>query len=327
MTIDDRTGPGSSAKPPTSKRTIAAVFAVTATVIAAAAIIVPWAMAANEATSSSDTLEVRDDSKTEPVVSSPFANALLIGEDHESVDFEPDTHWRVPVSAPLSTLPLEADMVNLRCSDAQFAWLGEHAVYIDSPLNKVTLRNSATGGGAISIENIRFAGEPVEGEAWVQFSCPAGGIGGGDDQPVLIPVDGSPAVWGAGHFADEDEWSVGSPVTINLEPGQAYVGNFVENGGIDVDQRGPVVGELADGSGTVVLIEDLRVDRPRIPGFALGWRWIGAEYVFACTIPDPAGGMDDWGRPLTIAEPCTPAEGEELLRAAADAAQSPSATG
>ena len=296
-------------------RSLVVVASAVATLVAAAAIIVPLALSLNDRSSAADTLEVRGGSSENAPEANPYVNALNLNEGYEEINDERQTYWRLPVSVSLASFPTEVEPYAVQCTEAQLAWLEENATEVDSRENLVTLRNAATTGGSLSIENIRYAGVEVAGEPWVMLRCPRGGIGGAGPQPVMLSVDGSASTWGTAYPESDNLWPPGSPATINIAPGEVYTNVFIETDLVHYDQRGPVVGDMSGGSETVVLIEDLRVDRPGVRGYTLGWDF-GVD-DFTCWSPDPAGGEDQWGRPLQISRSCTLAEGEELLRSAA----------
>ena len=301
------------------QRPLVIAASAAATIIAAAAIIVPWAVGADDPRTSADTVEVRGDAESLQGVDQADAllGAFVVGDPYE--EHSGTWRWRLPVSAPLATLPEEPDFADSRCSDAQLEWLREHALPVDGRWNFQTIRNSAVHGGAISIENIRFLGVSEEaGEPWVHFSCPSRGIGDGQPPPVWVPVDGSPAIWGESPDAGWETYPAGAPVIITLQPGETFTNNFVETGVLDADLRGPIVGDLGDGSGSVVIIEEVRVDRQPIPGFRIGWdRWAaGGVTDLQCATPDPSGAVE-FGRLVMIEQSCTLGEAEALLRQAA----------
>lgn len=320
-------GPAPAQKRGLSKpwRIVTAVAAVAVPVITVASVAIPLLASLGETESSAETVEVRG----EPAASEEVeAEAEPIGEidpPHEG-----DIDWLIPVSAPIETFPLDAapgpDGYTESCSEAELDWLEKHAsrgTARQSSSFSLTLHNASTEGASMPLGNIRFEGEEVPSEAIIPFECPAGGRGAsGGGQPLLIGVGGEEARYGEAVGAyGEDVMPEGSPVTLNLSPGEATGVTLVRDEGVDRQRRyeGRFLADVVDGSGaTVVLAEDVVFSRDAVDGFYVGYRPGNLSDEFVCKSPAFSTELDQWGYPRY--EPCTLAEAAEVLREASETA-------
>ena len=326
MTTETPDDPGPSAQPRIGRGTIMAAAAVGAALIATAAIVVPWAVGSLEKSSDADSLQVRSDPATGDgavLADAAMADLPVVGAPYEFEmpdDYVP-AHWRIPLDSPFETFPLAigfSERGSAQCSEEQESWLREHAQVQDDWMTGVVLHNDASTGGAISLTNLRYVAEARDAEPWIPFTCPVPAAGGPSGQGISLPVDGSPAVWGEDGYGEPVEVP-GSPVTINLEPGEILYSYLSETGGSAVDRIGDVIADLADGSGSVIVFENLRADRERVVGFEIGYLPDDPENRLRCAMTDEAGPPPNFWIAYDHFTPCTPDEAADLLRAAAAA--------
>lgn len=314
-----------------------AALATAGVVIAGVSVVADLADRSSKVDSTADTLLVESAAPADP-----YADALVIGEVDPPAR---PTHanpldWRVPVDAPFETFPTNfvqntsSGETWLDCSEEQFAWLEEHAQPYDatssSSVFNLTLRNTANEGGALPLGNIRFEGEEVDSAPWVALQCTVGGRGNaGGLQPMLINVDGSEAVYGEVLSAySEDAQPEGSPVTVNLAPGEINELVLTRDLGVDLQRQyeGRFLADVLDGSDeTVILANEVSFKRQNVPGFKI-------HYIGYDNQPEGEAGQMLCIRP--IGEPneygnfeeydkraCSTAEVVDMLKDAAAAAK------
>lgn len=311
------------------------LFAIAAAVlvplITVASVAIPLIANIGERGSSADTLKVIG----APAEEDPFADAEVIGEAKPQP--AGDTDWLIPVSAPIETFPdtpvlqgTHHDMYT--CSDEQIEWLDRHAIRASVNTSRefsITLHNSASSGASLPIGNIRFEGKEVPSEPLISFQCPAGGRGvAGGGQPLMVRTDGSEAVYGEAVGASgEDVEPVGSPVTINLAPGEVSVITLTRDESVGVQRRyeGRFVADLIDGSGrTVILADDIVFSRAPLIGFYVGYATDGSgEGNFLCRSESfYVDGTNYLGEYKKASAPCSPTQAAAIFEEARLAAPS-----
>ncbi len=309
--------------------------AIVLPLITAVSITVPVLDQLSQRQSSPETLKVL----TAP---DPFADAEVIGEEstnrHESYDpskYQMD--WRIPTDAPIETFPLElkhnVEYGWYECSAKQLEWLSEHAepFSIFSPERSfdITVHNSASTGASLPIGNIRFVGEEVDSTPWLYFECPGGGRGAtGGVQLLLVGVDGKEALYGEPVAASGDDvMPEGSPVTLNLDPGEVSVVTLTRDESVDGLRRyeGRFIADVLDGSNkTVVLAEHVTFRQERVPTFMISIENEPSSPNFqmlVCTTADPDSLQEDGRYASQTAVPCTPQEASEHLQLAAQSVE------
>lgn len=324
-----------TARPLTALKAFGIVAAIVVPLITAASITIPAVMSLSERKTSSDMLEIA-------AVSDPLADAEVIGEwrDAEVQNFGSyegyREYWRIELDAPIETFPTDQVIgdsgLTVGCNDEQLAWLEQYAVAEGKPRDSfsITVRNSASAGNALALGNVRFLGEETQTPPSVLFACPpvqAGAVGSG--QPFLLGVDGSEALYDEPLYMDGEEPSpVGSPVSINLSPGEVNVLTLKRSDAVDGQRsyEGSVVADLLDGSGkTVVLAEQIHFDRAGLDDFFIratsgfGDRGEHVPAQFSCASPTFSTGLNSIGEPQI--RPCTLSEAAEIMREAAAAAK------
>lgn len=309
--------------------------AIVLPLITAVSITVPVLASLGERQSSPETLQVSS-------ASDPFADAEVIGEEttNRYERYDPSRYqmdWRIPTDAPIETFPLELKH-NLEfgwyeCSPQQLEWLSEHAepFSIFSPERSfdITVHNSASTGASLPIGNIRFVGEEVDSTPWLYFECPGGGRGAtGGVQLLLIGVDGEEALYGEPVAASGDDvMPEGSPVTLNLAPGEVSVITLTRDESVDMLRRyeGRFIADVLDGSNrTVVLAEHVTFRQERVPTFMISIENDPNSSNFQkleCTTADPDSLQESGIYSRTNSLPCTPQEAAEHLRLAAQSVE------
>ena len=278
----------------------------------------------NERESSAESLNILAD----PV--DALADAEVIGEwsDAQAQNYgshgEHRTFWRLSLEAPIETFPTNQVPneygFTVDCTPEQLAWLEEHSTAegLIRDSFSLTVHNDATTGGALPLGNIRFLGSEIDSQPSVYFMCPPPQVGAvGSGQPFVLGVDGGEALYGEPLYMEEGEQAmpVGSPVSLNLSPGEVQVLTLSRADSID-DQRsytGDIVADVQGGSGeTVVLAEGVLFDRANLPGFKI--ESSGMDNSFKCLSPTFFGiGISGDPEP----KPCTLAEAAGVLREAA----------
>ena len=272
----------------------------------------------NERASSASSLEAQ----SERASADPFVDAAVIGAVEED-------GWQnmvlLPLDAPLSEFPVPAGVeeswgTDYPCGDEQFDWLAEHGERYnpDAPQNTftVTLRNTATSSGSLALGNIRFVGEEFEEQPRYSFVCNWGGRGAGTlSQMLVVGAEGEEAVYSEPvNASGAEEMPAGSPVTLNLAPGEVLVVTLTRGDWVDPQKsyRGRFVADVQDGSGeTVVIAEDIVFHRDPLDGFTLYYGAMGTpDGVFYCARE---------GTSKNSGDPCTLEEAARYAREAAAA--------
>lgn len=313
-----------STAPPKPRKLLKAVgigAAIVLPLITAVGIVVPAIAKLGERASSLETLSVE-------TAVDPYADAEVIGAAEVQSAFSKDSRsdWEIPVSAPIASFPLDNTPNEfgefIDCSEAQLEWLEEHAKLgpgTGSAAFNLTLRNTSTTGASLPLGNIRFIGEEVESGPTVRFQCPTGGRGDtGGNQPLLIKVTGEESLYGeALNASGEGVMPEGSPVTLNLAPGEVSVVTLTRDASVDTQRRyeGRFIADLVDGSGeTVVLAEEVTFKRAAVEGFYIGFPSGQMTADFVCLSPTVYGEIDSRGFPRPA--PCTLSQAAEILREA-----------
>ncbi len=272
----------------------------------------------NERASSASSLEAQ----SERAGADPFVDAAVIGAVEQD-------GWQnmvlLPLDAPLAEFPVPAGVeeswgTDYPCGDGQYDWLAEHGERYnpDAPKNTftVTLRNTATSSGALALGNIRFVGEEFEEQPRYSFVCNWGGRGAGTlSQMLVVGAEGEEAIYSEPvNASGAEEMPAGSPVTLNLAPGEVLVITLTRGDWVDPQKsyRGRFVADVQDGSGeTVVIAEDIVFHRDPLSGFALYYGAMGTpDGVFYCARE---------GTSKNPGDPCTLDEAARYAREAAAA--------
>lgn len=306
-------------------RYVAGAVAVTGTLAAAAALVVPLLVDRGEKETAPETLTVRHSGSAPEEGSDGDYGAPLGTLESEYRD----GYWMVPLSAPIETFPAEPYFLGtgqLLCSEEQSEWLKTYGTRLEiypweTQTGEVSLRlaNEATSGGALSLNNVRFEVEEEYQEGWVRFECPLGDRGGGTlGQSLLLSAQGGPAIFGEPDpdwYWPEELEPEGTPVTLNLDPGEAmhYHFELPMGSALNTSYVGRILADLADGSGTTVALADPVVFGPTgPPQFTMGYVQ-GARPTLLCGETDSAVRSDDYEH---FDGPCTPQEAAARARAA-----------
>lgn len=327
---------------PPSRR--ARVITITVATLATVGVVIGGASVALDLADRSTRVESRSETLAVEAAApaDPYADAIVVGEleSQETPSHARPIDWKVPVDAPFETFPTNfvqsehSESVWLECSDEQFAWLEEHAKPFDSMSDSnafnLTLRNSANTGGSLPLGNLRFEGAETESVAWVALECSIGGRGAaGGMQPMYIDIDGTEAVYGEvlSSYA-EDAQPEGSPVTVNLAPGEITELVLTRDRNVNTQRNyeGRFLADVLDGSDdTVVLANDVVFQRQKVLGYKI--HYIGVDYApegdagsMLCIRPvgepNEQGFFDESDR-----RACSTAEVAEMLAEAAAVAQ------
>lgn len=268
-------------------RVLGSLGAVIVAVVTVAAIVVPIVENFGERSSEAETLTAVKDGDA-------------IGYTEMPAGIATGNEWLVPVAAPFSTFPRNWNLEDPRnpdCSSDQYAWLEAHAHrWKPDEWQYLHIRNSATTGGALSLSNIRFVGHEVASEAWVQMACPVGPTGGDNfpGQPLMIDAVGSPATWGEDLWDDDPQNPVGSPVTVNVSPGQIAQVEIKRADSVSSERtyRGRLIADVVGDDTPVVLAEKFGFTRERLPGYLIKG---DSDGRLLCGRPNPAGpGRSGW---------------------------------
>lgn len=293
------------------------VWAIAVPTVTVLAIVITAVAALGERQSSVENLSVRGAGSAETP-----ADAALPVEEYETIGaqdpywFESNAdrfsdQWLIPASAPIQSFPEEpkAQQNFYLCSDAQLAWLREHAQQTSGSWShfRLTLHSSATSGGALSLNNIRFDGAETPSEPLIHFQCPQGGKGSHEGQIMYITADGTPARWGPEKGTDAKP--EGSPVTLNIAPGEASALQLVRAPEVDTQRlyEGRFLADVVETGKTVVLAGDISFRREMAPGYFFGYGWNNDPQLYCET-------------PGSERTPCSIGEAAEVLRAAKKAA-------
>ncbi|MDQ0615314.1 hypothetical protein QF046_002955 [Microbacterium sp. W4I4] len=313
------------------RRLLTIVISIAAPLIGVLSFVIPLLASQGERESAADTLEIV---KAAPVeVGQAGDNTALsmqvIGEQEqfskaelaEIIGLGMITNWLIPVSAPIETFPVNDE---LQCDGPVLEWLLSHATVTDiqdrlfSGFTPAMLRNNSTSIAALSLGNVRFDGEPKTAEPAVRFTCLPQQTGGPVAfQPIQIRPNGEPGVMGPNPFGVEmpEQQPVGMLAVLNIAAGESL---FVTFEAVDFDAEfayeGRVLADVMDESGSsVILVDQLRIERPAIPGFVVTLDVQARS--FACGRYDPAEEF-----PFPLYSECTPQEASSLLAEAAVAA-------
>lgn len=220
--------------------------------------------------------------------------------------YEDSVGWLVPITAPLEDFPVDpAHDYSQGCTSDQLDWLEEHGTpWVTMSFFHVVLQNTASGGGALSLGNVRFEGEEVPAVPLVTLACeidPAGGLV--DTSPVMIHTDGRPSVWGFA-FDEPDAPAEGSPVTLNLSPGEVAELYFSRHEEVDTQRHfeGYIVADVLNEETTVVLAE-ANFSPDEIPDYLFGYVYDDGAWQFSCVTPTSE----------SVWPGCTPEEAANIL--------------
>ncbi|MFF2371821.1 hypothetical protein [Agromyces sp. NPDC058110] len=195
------------------------------TVITAVTIVIPLVADANRRDSSTDTLvvETREPAATAEATAEAAPAITTVGikldggfNAYDQTGDSVDDVWYIPLDA-MESMPIDGN----GCTPERMEWFLENDLK-DSIPPAVTLRNDATDGTAMTIDEIRFEGERTsESTRVVSFQC-AGYGGDAGIQFVDVPLAGGPAVYGEPPWGDSTAGvaPAGSPVVLNLSPGE-----------------------------------------------------------------------------------------------------------
>ena len=119
----------------------------------------------------------------------------------------------------------------------------------------------------------------------------------------------------------------GSPVTLNLSPGEVSVITLTRDESVDLLRRyeGRFIADVLDGSNrTVVLAENVTFRQERVPAFMISIENEPGSPDFqmlVCTTADPDSLRNDGSYASSTSIPCTPLEAAEHLRLAAQSVE------
>lgn len=268
-----------SAKQRIPKARVWAIGGGIAATVGVASVVIPWAADLATQSSSSDSVEVVAEQPTEaPPTTDPLAGAVVLGDVMPEWETTLPTSklidWVIPASAPMTSFPQELGVDEWgynRCSDEQYAWLEQFASpWYYNPTLDVSLRNNADVGGAVSLTNVRFDGEETHSEPLVRFECPTGGRGDGPTQLIILDMTSGNAVWGP-HYGMGDGGAEGSPVTINVAPGEATELVFTRSD-LQRSYSGRIIADVAgENSDTFIIADDVSFERNPVPGYFIGY--------------------------------------------------------
>ena len=319
-------------KPRKPMRGFGIAAAIVLPLITAVSITVPVIDQLSQRQSSPETLKVL----TAP---DPFADAEVVGEESTErfESYDPSKYqmdWKIPVDAPIDTFPLELSQ-NVeygwyQCSEQQLDWLSKHAepfsIYSPERSFNITVHNSASSGASLPLGNIRFVGKEVDSTPWLYFYCPGGGRGATNNaQLLLIGVGGEEALYGEPVSASgADVMPEGSPVTLNLAPGEVSVITLTRDESVDRLRRyeGRFIADVLDGSErTVVLADEVTFRQERVPSYSISIQNDPASPNFQmlqCGVADPSSLRDDGSYAQFTSSTCTPDGAVEHFRLAAE---------
>lgn len=251
---------------------------------------------------------------SEPVA---LEDGPVIGDLADEVSPADVVIWNVPVDAPFASFPAEGWTVADGCGADQLAWLEEHAGRdkVAGWNLGVFVRNTATDGASMSIDNVRLEGEWTPGAPTVALQC-GPGVGGDPVQFGLLQRSGAPATWGEDPYLEYGEGAAvgaveGTPLTLNLAPGELGILELLIPA-VDESFEGRLVADmLTPEEQLVILGEEVRIAPQRVRGLALDLG--NFDGVLTCILFE-----EDTGYPVSNA-PCDPAQAAELMREAAAA--------
>jgi hypothetical protein len=241
---------------PRPPRWLIATGAAVVTLVTAATIIIPIVADANRRDTSADTLTIETQ---EPAADTSAAIGVELASGFNPYDQTGDgvtDIWAIPLEA-FETMPFDS----AGCTPERLEWLAENNLQ-DSVPPAVTLRNDATDGSAMTIDEIRFEGERTS-EATRVVTVQCGGYGGDAGiQFVEVPLAGGSAVYGEPPWGDSTSGlaPAGSPVVLNLSPGElVQLMLYANHDGFTGDFAGSIVADVTVGDTTeqVALADDL----------------------------------------------------------------------
>jgi hypothetical protein len=249
--------PESATSLPRPPRWLIATGAAIATLVTAATIIIPIVADANRRDTSTDTLTIEEQPAAAADTSTAVGVDLAAGfNPYDQTGDGVSDIWAIPLDA-FETMPFDSE----GCTPEREAWLLENNLQ-DSVPPAVTLRNDATDGAAMTIDEIRFEGErSSEVTRVVGVQC--GGYGGDAGiQFVNVPLAGGSAVYGEPPWGDSTLGiaPAGSPVVLNLSPGElVQLMLYADRAGFTGRFSGSIVGDVTVGDTTerVVLADGL----------------------------------------------------------------------
>lgn len=249
--------PDDSSRPKIPRKFIALGGALV-TAITAATIIIPIVADANRRESSAETLTIETNAPLEAVPAAAVGVELADGfNPYDQTGDGVTDIWAIPLDA-FDSMPFDGD----GCTPERLAWLAENNIQ-DSVPPAVTLRNDATDGSAMTIDEIRFEGERSnESTRVVTMQC-AGYGGDAGIQFVDVPLAGGSAVYGEPPWGDSTAAGVapaGSPVVLNLSPGElVQLMLYANRDGFTGRFAGAIVADVTTGDTTeqVVLADGL----------------------------------------------------------------------
>ncbi|MCS0498740.1 hypothetical protein [Protaetiibacter mangrovi] len=264
---------------------------VLVTVVTAATIAIPLIADANRRDTSAGTLTVETD---EPIASAALASVgVELADGFNPYDQTGDgvtDVWAIPLEA-FDSMPIDGD----GCTPERLAWLAENNLQ-DSVPPAVTLRNDATDGQAMTVDEIRFDGERTsESTRVVAVQC-AGYGGDAGLQFVDVPLAGGSAVYGEPPWGDSTTGvaPAGSPVVLNLSPGElVQLMLYANRDGFTGGFSGSIVADVTVGDAreTVTLAD--------------GLSFYTLEYMDTFYLYGPTIGCDQGD--------CSPAQANELI--------------
>lgn len=167
-------------------RAVSLGAAVVVPVVTVLTIVIPMAVESGNRTTSQDTFAIGDAVVSGAPAADPALAAFAAPSIRSSyspadgADIPTDHIYRfeIPLDAPWETFPLVGG--NGECSDQQREWLRENEVQVDGGSGWTPVQNTATDGGALTIQNVRVEGE-FHPQDPVRFyvQCWVGGRGAG----------------------------------------------------------------------------------------------------------------------------------------------------
>lgn len=232
---------------PRPPRWLIATGAAVVTLVTAATIIIPIVADANRRDTSADTLTIETQ---EPAADTSAAIGVELAGGFNVYDQTgdgADDIWIIPLDA-FESMPVDGD----GCTPERLEWLVDNDLK-DSVPPAVTLRNDATDGSAMTIDEIRFEGERSdESTRVVSIQC-AGYGGDAGIQFVDVPLAGGPAVYGEPPWGDSTSGvaPAGSPVVLNLSPGElVQLVLYADRTGFSGSFSGSIVADVTVGDTT-----------------------------------------------------------------------------
>ncbi|MFT4284085.1 MAG: hypothetical protein QM598_04555 [Protaetiibacter sp.] len=238
--------PSDSSRPRIPRKFIA-IGGALVTVVTAATIIIPIVADANRRETSVDTLTVETNA---PLGAAPASVGVELADGFNPYDQTGDglsDIWAIPLDA-VETMPFDG----AGCTPERLAWLAENNLQ-DSVPPAVTLRNDATDGSAMTVDDIRFEGDRSDEVTRVVYVQCAGYGGDAGFQFVEVPLAGGSAVYGEPPWGDSTSGlaPAGSPVVLNLSPGElVQLMLYANHDGFTGRFSGSIVGDVTVGDTT-----------------------------------------------------------------------------